>query len=323
MASLSTISTNIIVSGTALPTYPDRTPNQEPGTRTSYVQAISNATFAIHVRIPASASFLSDVLLFKVFKDEQFVTQKFVPADDVPAAFYIDSDALKFPYIIQDTNPNAAGDAHLWKDSEVAIQISHAKLVEPPGVDSFGNKTTGKVESLQGGDVWATTFKYRPVSVLREELAPSLPRDFGRADELDVMYPKKHERPNSPEPTATPSSNPAQPPSASARPTHPADTTWRTSEQARQDRNNFIFCTCRKIRPDMQFVTCDNEDCEIQAYHLDCVNLTEQPKTEVWLCPTCVKLLNEEGHVAIRMEGWTAEFGPFKEEWLGMSIKFI
>ncbi|KAF1818538.1 uncharacterized protein K489DRAFT_327304 [Dissoconium aciculare CBS 342.82] len=46
-----------------------------------------------------------------------------------------------------------------------------------------------------------------------------------------------------------------------------------------------LYCLCQKVSfGDM--VGCDNDDCEYQWFHYNCVGVTEEPKGE-WLCPTC------------------------------------
>lgn len=36
-------------------------------------------------------------------------------------------------------------------------------------------------------------------------------------------------------------------------------------------------------------IGCDNDNCEYQWFHYECVNITKQPLGE-WLCPTCRKM---------------------------------
>ena len=49
-----------------------------------------------------------------------------------------------------DSNNNPPGDVEVWEASEVVVQISHARVLEPPGKDGFGNKTKGRVQPLEG-----------------------------------------------------------------------------------------------------------------------------------------------------------------------------
>lgn len=51
------------------------------------------------------------------------------------------------------------------------------------------------------------------------------------------------------------------------------------------DPNEPLYCTCRRFAfGDM--IACDNENCEIEWFHYQCVNLTKKPRNN-WLCPTC------------------------------------
>lgn len=48
------------------------------------------------------------------------------------------------------------------------------------------------------------------------------------------------------------------------------------------------YCTCQ--RPSFgEMVCCDNDNCEFQWFHYDCVGIKTQPEGE-WLCPDCKKL---------------------------------
>jgi hypothetical protein len=53
------------------------------------------------------------------------------------------------------------------------------------------------------------------------------------------------------------------------------------------DPNEPVYCVCRQIaHGDM--IACDNEDCAIEWFHYQCVNLNplKKPKNN-WLCPSC------------------------------------
>ena len=53
------------------------------------------------------------------------------------------------------------------------------------------------------------------------------------------------------------------------------------------DPNEPVYCVCRQIaHGDM--IACDNEDCAIEWFHYQCVNLNPLKKTKNnWLCPSC------------------------------------
>ena len=54
------------------------------------------------------------------------------------------------------------------------------------------------------------------------------------------------------------------------------------------EEDNTLYCFCqRKSFGDM--IGCDNDNCEYQWFHYECVSITKQPLGE-WLCPTCRKL---------------------------------
>ena len=54
------------------------------------------------------------------------------------------------------------------------------------------------------------------------------------------------------------------------------DDDWWCSDECRQTERS-IFCSCHKIRNEPR-VTCANADCSSGSiYHLDCVNLKQQP----------------------------------------------
>ncbi|KAK4496076.1 hypothetical protein PRZ48_012055 [Zasmidium cellare] len=287
MPTLHQISVRLTIGSLALNEFRDSTPNPEPNTSSCYVLTWPNLPFLVAIHIPRTVEFLSDVLLFRVFKDGRFVREEWCSPprappetkDDKAVDHWIGAEELGFPHVVVDSNNNPPGDVEAWEDSEVVVQISHARIVEPPGVDGFGNKTKGRVQPLEGIDhVLAFTFKYRPEAVLRSIL----------------LAPPK----------------PPPPPSSE----HPADTAFKAHATSKNTNNPEIYCSCRRIRPDQPMVTCDNDRCEIKTYHLDCVGETSEPtKGATWLCPRCMKLSARE----VRIGGDTQEFGPFQEEWIG------
>ena len=49
--------------------------------------------------------------------------------------------------------------------------------------------------------------------------------------------------------------------------------------------NDPVYCYCQKPSHG-EMAGCDNEECPLEWFHLDCVNLKAAP-TGNWLCPTC------------------------------------
>ena len=48
-----------------------------------------------------------------------------------------------------------------------------------------------------------------------------------------------------------------------------------------------MYCICQGPS-DGNMVACDNEDCEVEWFHFECMGLQEHPTGE-WFCPTCTK----------------------------------
>lgn len=46
-----------------------------------------------------------------------------------------------------------------------------------------------------------------------------------------------------------------------------------------------VFCVCRRVSSG-DMVGCDDEDCEFEWFHFECVGLKKQPKGK-WFCPQC------------------------------------
>eukprot|EP00605_Chrysophyceae_sp_TOSAG23-4_P000390 GSChrysophyteH1.ASY1.ANO1.446.1 assembled CDS len=59
------------------------------------------------------------------------------------------------------------------------------------------------------------------------------------------------------------------------------------------DPNEPVYCICRQIAHG-EMIACDNEDCAIEWFHYQCVNLTKKPKGASWLCPDCQFKRNQE-----------------------------
>ena len=64
-----------------------------------------------------------------------------------------------------------------------------------------------------------------------------------------------------------------------------------TSELQRSPMNDPIdpdeqtYCSCKQISYG-EMICCDNDDCAIEWFHFNCVNLTNKPKGK-WYCPQC------------------------------------
>ncbi|WWC66697.1 uncharacterized protein I206_100601 [Kwoniella pini CBS 10737] len=48
-----------------------------------------------------------------------------------------------------------------------------------------------------------------------------------------------------------------------------------------------VYCTCRQVSYG-EMIGCDDDDCEIEWYHLACLNLDKTPEGN-WICPRCVE----------------------------------
>lgn len=57
-------------------------------------------------------------------------------------------------------------------------------------------------------------------------------------------------------------------------------------------RDETKYCICRQISYG-EMVACDNNECEIEWFHYECVNITQPPKGK-WYCPDCTRQMN--GH---------------------------
>jgi hypothetical protein len=53
------------------------------------------------------------------------------------------------------------------------------------------------------------------------------------------------------------------------------------------DPNEPVYCLCRRVSLGVM-VGCDNDDCEIEWFHIRCVGLKDAPQDgERWFCPKC------------------------------------
>lgn len=57
-------------------------------------------------------------------------------------------------------------------------------------------------------------------------------------------------------------------------------------------RDETKYCVCRQISYG-EMVACDNDECEMEWFHYDCVGVTQPPKGK-WFCPDCTRKMN--GH---------------------------
>ena len=75
---------------------------------------------------------------------------------------------------------------------------------------------------------------------------------------------------------------------ASEAGTEDEDMSGAGGEQEEDESDDSKYCFCQRVSfGDM--VACDNEECEFQWFHWDCVGIKEEPVGD-WLCPNCRKL---------------------------------
>lgn len=96
----------------------------------------------------------------------------------------------------------------------------------------------------------------------------------------------------------TPSSAASASPTPSSLPKNQADGTHHATKRGsgggadsdadEEENDTTLYCYCTKVSyGDM--ICCDNDDCGIQWFHWNCVDLKQEPEGE-WLCPDCRKL---------------------------------
>ncbi|WVQ80285.1 hypothetical protein IAT38_002390 [Cryptococcus sp. DSM 104549] len=56
---------------------------------------------------------------------------------------------------------------------------------------------------------------------------------------------------------------------------------------AGEEVDSKVYCTCRQVSYG-EMIGCDDDDCEIEWYHLACLNLDKTPEGN-WICPRCVE----------------------------------
>lgn len=70
-----------------------------------------------------------------------------------------------------------------------------------------------------------------------------------------------------------------------ALPNIPVQATAPPADETPIDPNEPTYCICQRVSFG-EMVGCDNDDCEIEWFHFECVGLSEQPKGK-WYCPPC------------------------------------
>ncbi|KAI9312417.1 the Ing1 Phd finger in complex with A histone H3k4me3 peptide, partial [Dichotomocladium elegans] len=55
------------------------------------------------------------------------------------------------------------------------------------------------------------------------------------------------------------------------------------------DPNEPLYCYCRQVSFG-EMVACDNDECEIEWFHLECVGLRTPPRGK-WYCKNCADLV--------------------------------
>lgn len=63
-----------------------------------------------------------------------------------------------------------------------------------------------------------------------------------------------------------------------------------SADPAVYQRDDTKYCICRQISYG-EMVACDNEACEIEWFHYDCVGVTQPPKGK-WFCPDCSRKMD-------------------------------
>lgn len=73
------------------------------------------------------------------------------------------------------------------------------------------------------------------------------------------------------------------------RPSRRGEPVAEVEEEEEDDEDDpGLYCICHS-KSYGNMIGCDNDDCEFQWFHYECVGITQQPSGE-WLCPTCRKL---------------------------------
>lgn len=66
-------------------------------------------------------------------------------------------------------------------------------------------------------------------------------------------------------------------------------------------RDERKYCLCRQVSYG-EMVACDNNECEFEWFHYDCVNVTQTPKGR-WYCPDCTRKMNGNQQTTQRKRG--------------------
>ena len=57
--------------------------------------------------------------------------------------------------------------------------------------------------------------------------------------------------------------------------------------------NEPIYCICKRVSYG-EMIGCDNENCSIEWFHFECVNVVTKPPKGKWYCPHCLPLFRKE-----------------------------
>ncbi|KAK9481300.1 hypothetical protein V1514DRAFT_323486 [Lipomyces japonicus] len=105
----------------------------------------------------------------------------------------------------------------------------------------------------------------------------SSPPLLRRSTRLEIQQPS----PPPPSPPLPPL--PPPPPPAARSPTPPPRQLRKSTRQSQTNPETYCICNDEAHG---QMIACDNPDCSIEWYHLDCLNMKRPPKGK-WLCPQC------------------------------------
>ena len=77
-----------------------------------------------------------------------------------------------------------------------------------------------------------------------------------------------------------------------AMPTTPGGSALSSSALTMASPGDVKYCVCQAPAHG-KMISCDNETCLIEWFHLSCVGLKEPPKVGKWYCPECFDLLGD------------------------------
>lgn len=70
-------------------------------------------------------------------------------------------------------------------------------------------------------------------------------------------------------------------------------------------RDETKYCLCREISYG-EMVACDNNECEYEWFHYDCVKITQPPKGK-WYCPNCIRKMTGSQHIQASQHNQSAQ----------------